>query len=72
MNKIAGIYKRDEAVISKFLDNTSDLPKAVVEALCLRLGDLRKFIKMLDETEVQECAAVAGRGDPDVEMSNVQ
>jgi len=59
MNKIAEMYLRDEAAIFEFLDNTRDLPSAVVEALCLRIGDLRKFIKMLDETEVQECAEVA-------------
>jgi len=58
MNKVAEMYKADEKTISEFLDNTRGLPSAVVEALCLRIGDLRKFIKMLDETEVQECAEV--------------
>jgi len=52
MNKIAEMYLRDEVVISEFLDNTRDLPKAVVEALILRLGSLREFIKMLDDTAV--------------------
>jgi len=77
--EIDAIWKRDEAVISEFLDNTRDLPSAVVEALCLRIGELREFIKMMDSTETEEVDNLNcegedmsdvdnGENDPDVEV----
>jgi hypothetical protein len=43
--------KNEEKSINDFLDNNRNLPGAVMGALLMRLADLKRLIKSLDELE---------------------